>query len=84
MSSAVENTIHSARKARADSWSIDCSCFSYLLSPMYCYCIAVLGIHCLINSKFLFFDIDFMNEAVAKALLAFFSLVWKIKAYQYL
>lgn len=73
VSSAVRDTRHSARKVRLDSWSTDCSCFNCLLYPMCCCCTAVLGIHCLINSKFLFFDIDFKNVEAAKVQVAFSS-----------
>jgi hypothetical protein len=84
MSSAAKNTKHSAGMIRVDSWNTNCSCFGCFLSPFDCYCTAVLGIHRLINFKFLIFSIDSKNVATAKQeQQAFFSLVLKTKACQY-
>ena len=84
MSFTVGNTEHSAEMTRVDSLSINCSCFGCFLSPLNCYYTVDLGINCLINFEFLFFNIDFRNEAIVKDQLAFFSLVQKTKAFQYL
>ena len=75
MSFTAGNTEHSAEMARVNSLSINCSCFGCFLSPLNCYYTVDLGINCLINFEFLFFNIDFRNEAIVGDQLAFFSLV---------